>query len=241
MRRTPGERVEAGFLRTLPVAVFLVPLGLLVIYVAAELVQLRNFILSPGRPARYVYDSPQGPIELRVDSYRVDLDNHQAKVFGLTVKDPEDAELAEVDQLQVSLENEVPVVEVNRANLVVQREEDGDFLIQKLLPEVEEAREQTPFRVYVNQADVRYVDRTQPEVLESLVRLSDVAAEGGKQGFLVNLTAFQSEIGTVPLQIQSLEGGSISLKTNLQRAQLASTLPILQRWVDVDEILEPYQ
>jgi hypothetical protein len=211
------------------------------VYVFAELVQLVNFILSPGRSARYVYDSPQGPVTLRFDSYRVDLENRQAEAFGLTVKDPEDGQLAEVDQIQVTLENQVPVVEVSRADLVVQREEDGDFLIQKLLPEAEETREQTPFRVYVDQANVRYIDRTQPETLERVVRLSDVAAEGGKRGFVVNLTAFQSQIGTVPLQIQSLEGGALSLKTNLQRAQLASAWPVLQRWVDLDDLLEPYQ
>ncbi len=163
---------------------------------------LASTLTASGTPMKASLATEEGPLEIAARSLTFDVRQGVAVVSGLMVRDNRGVLLVSADRVYAELpfpgSRTYGRVRVNEAFALVERLEDGTFLVERFFPKRDTGEAPVAFQVEAADSWVRYVDRTASPAVVADVRVpwSRVDNEGETTFIVMERASLEGVEGT---------------------------------------------
>jgi hypothetical protein len=208
---------------------FAPPLVLL-FWAGSYLRNLWDVLLAPGVPVEATWESPQGPITLRADSYRIDPGLTSVTLTRGRLVLPSQKSLASVERVELSGLNLSQMASSSlhiyaeglTANVV--REPDGTLQISRYLPKGPSQPAPFPFEVRLTTASIRYEDRHRGSPWIRTVNVGELRVAGAGRDVVGSTDLAVSGIGSAELQFRTGAAGALAARLNGNHLEVGELL-----------------
>lgn len=223
---------------------FIPPLALLA-WSAAYASETFVTLLAPGKPVTFEFEGKGGPVTLRADSYRLELDGGlRGSLYGVTVeqKGRRVARVQRVDGRQTPFG--AWQVFARGVEAEVTRLPGGRWSFEDLMPPpTDEKGPEAPFAVTLHDVAIRYRDASAGTMLEAPIRTGSARIEGKGETWVLGGTFDLPGSAKTPVKIAAVPGGVLAIDLKFNRADLSRLLPLGRRFLTAQEQRQfaPYQ
>jgi hypothetical protein len=211
------------------VAIAWVPLGVIITLGALTCWNIVSFLLSPGIPLVFAYQTETGKATVRIGSYDIDPEALRVSLNNLELKDPDGKSVVKLNRARVRLEKGVPLVELDHLESNLRRGKDGALMLGSFLPPPSDKQDPFAIRLLVNKASLVLVDDQLEETY--LIDLNDLEVDHADGSTLVLAQASIQKDKFLPLNLHVSSKGDAVIRTQLNDQELAPLVPLLESWL----------
>lgn len=211
------------------VAIAWVPLGVIITLGALTCWNILAFLLSPGIPLIFAYQTETGKATLRIGSYSFDPEALRVSINNLELKDPAGKSVLKVNRARVRLEKGVPLAEIDQATASLVRNKEGAIMLGGLLPPPNDKQDPFAFRLLVNDTTLELVDDQLGETY--LLDMTDLDLGHADGSTLLTAQASLQKDNPLSLNLHISSKGDAVIRTQLNDQELAPLVPLLESWL----------
>lgn len=178
-------------------------IGAFLVWGLSYLHQCVQILLAPGVPIAFEYTGSGGMYEAKADSYAVDLQKREAKLYGVRLVAATGRQVVAAREVRAKLIGPGIDVLVRGLRGDVVRDRDGQFELIGALPEGRPGQPGPAYQAAVTDAELTYRDLTQEPSLNLPVRVQglQVAGSGSKLLASGEVTAGSAPVARVKVQV----------------------------------------
>lgn len=227
--------VWRGAISSLGIATWLLPLCMLVFCVAYAFACFER-LRAPGEPVKFTYESAEGRlVVVRAESYAIDVETRTLRVYRARLDDAAGEAMLRAESLRLEYKNPGIDLYITGVRGRVERLPEGKYSFEEFLPKRRETEGETPFRAYLRDVRLVYVDATEMPRLPLEVSTPNLKVEGIGTRMVGAAALSIAGVGTVPLRL-GISPSGVDLEAGLKEADLAPLLPHARRWVDAQTL-----
>ncbi len=210
-------------------AIAWVPLGVILTLGGLTCWNILSFLLSPGIPLVFGYQTETGKATLRIGSYDINPEGLRVSFNDLELKDPAGKSVLRVNRAKIRLEKGIPLAELDHVESNLTRGKDGALLLNGLLPPSDDKEQSLAVRLLVKKASLELIDEQLEETY--LLDLNSLELDHVDGSTLVKAQASLQKDSPLPLNLQVSAKGDAVIRTYLSDQELAPLVPLLESWL----------
>jgi hypothetical protein len=225
----------------LKIVIMVAPAALIAAFGVFYLRDSYEMLLAPGVPLEFRYASPEGPLMLRADSYRIEPREGLVRLERPRITDPDGVEVARAAYLRVRgirLPLEQSRFEIAVSDLFVRivRLPDGRLQIQEFLPEPAEPDRAIAYTLRIRGMRGDFVDQTGVRVWSQGFTTPLFALDAHGDEWIASADAALAGIGRADLRIRRVAGVGTLIEADTDRLEVARLLEHLRSTPEGREI-----
>lgn len=193
-------------------------------------------LLAPGRGLQLTYQGKSGPVQLEVESYRLDPETQQASMTGVRLRDSK-GNIFSLGGLTV-LRRPTGAMEVRARDVkgTIIRRANGSFNLEDFFPDSPPSDgPESAFSVSVRNVELFYKDESQPQERALRIGSSSMSAIGRGDTFSVHGPVSLGGVGNTPLVFSVTNGDAYRVEVDLTRANITPLVKGARPFLTVDE------
>lgn len=226
-------------MRIVQTVIAVVPPVLILWWGGTYVLNAGRLLLAPGVPVVFDYKSPDGIVNFRVESYRIDPQRRTIAVRDATAKRPNGPVLASIKRVDVGgLDpfNPKPVALVTGVRAHLERDEKG-FDLARLIPKQQGPPAKIPYSVTVRDVRVQYVDRTFKKPIYQVAAIDRMVADGVGDDRRYAGSVSLPGVGAASFRAQQLPNVGVTVDVRSESLRLERFAPMLLPGVSVRSLV----